>query len=116
GPRDARRRSRRDRVAASAPGAQALGGGGAASRRPDPAVRRAHAAADARAHEPPSRLQRLCRTDPFATIRYVAMFGLGTLARVARELRADLTAAQERDPAARDLGRAEILLTYGGVQ
>jgi serine O-acetyltransferase len=44
------------------------------------------------------------------------MFGLGTLARVARELRQDLTAAQERDPAARGLGRAEILLTYGGVQ
>jgi serine O-acetyltransferase len=44
------------------------------------------------------------------------MFGLGTLARVARELRQDLTAAQERDPAARDVGRLEILLTYGGVQ
>jgi serine O-acetyltransferase len=44
------------------------------------------------------------------------MFGLGTLARVSRELRRDLTAAQDRDPAARDLGRAEILLTYGGVQ
>jgi serine O-acetyltransferase len=44
------------------------------------------------------------------------MLGLGTLARVARELRQDLTAAQERDPAARDLGRGEILLTYGGVQ
>jgi serine O-acetyltransferase len=44
------------------------------------------------------------------------MFGLGTLARVTRELRQDLTAAQERDPAARDLGRLEILLTYGGVQ
>jgi serine O-acetyltransferase len=44
------------------------------------------------------------------------MFGLGTLTRVARELRNDLTAAQERDPAARSLGRAEILLTYGGVQ
>jgi serine O-acetyltransferase len=44
------------------------------------------------------------------------MLGLGTLARVARELRQDLTAAQERDPAARGLGRAEILLTYGGVQ
>jgi serine O-acetyltransferase len=44
------------------------------------------------------------------------MFGLGTLARVARELRQDLTAAQERDPAARGLGRVEILLTYGGVQ
>jgi serine O-acetyltransferase len=44
------------------------------------------------------------------------MLGLGTLARVARELRQDLTAAQERDPAARGLGRGEILLTYGGVQ
>jgi len=44
------------------------------------------------------------------------MFGLGTLARVAREVRADLTAAQDRDPAARSVGRAEILLTYGGVQ
>jgi serine O-acetyltransferase len=44
------------------------------------------------------------------------MLGLGTLARVARELRQDLTAAQERDPAARGIGRGEILLTYGGVQ
>ena len=35
---------------------------------------------------------------------------------MARELREDLTAAQERDPAARTVGRAEILLTYGGVQ
>jgi serine O-acetyltransferase len=44
------------------------------------------------------------------------MFGLGTLTQVARELREDLTAAQERDPAARSVGRSEILLTYGGVQ
>lgn len=44
------------------------------------------------------------------------MLGLGTWTRVARELRQDLTAAQERDPAARGIGRAEILLTYGGVQ
>lgn len=44
------------------------------------------------------------------------MLGLGTLTRVAREVRADLTAAQDRDPAARTVGRAEILLTYGGVQ
>src|SRR5215213_4060990 len=49
-----------------------------------------------------------------ATIRVV--LGLGTFARVAREVRADLTAAQERDPAARTLGRFEVLLTYGGVQ
>jgi serine O-acetyltransferase len=44
------------------------------------------------------------------------MLGVGTLARVARELREDLTAAAERDPAARSVGRAEMLLTYGGVQ
>jgi serine O-acetyltransferase len=44
------------------------------------------------------------------------MLGLDTLARVAREVREDLTAAQERDPAARNVGRGEILLTYGGVQ
>src|SRR5919199_5607650 len=44
------------------------------------------------------------------------MFGLGTFTRVARELRQDLTAAQDRDPAARGIGRTEILLTYGGVQ
>jgi serine O-acetyltransferase len=44
------------------------------------------------------------------------MLGLGTLTRVARELRQDLSAAQERDPAARGIGRFEILLTYGGVQ
>ena len=44
------------------------------------------------------------------------MMGLRTLARIAREVREDLAAAQERDPAARSVGRAEILLTYGGVQ
>jgi serine O-acetyltransferase len=44
------------------------------------------------------------------------MFGLPTFARVAREVREDLAAAQERDPAARSVGRAEILLTMGGVQ
>jgi serine O-acetyltransferase len=44
------------------------------------------------------------------------MLGLGTFRRVARELREDLTAAQERDPAARSVGRVEMLLTYGGVQ
>lgn len=43
------------------------------------------------------------------------MLGLGTLARVTRELRQDVAAARERDPAARTLGGADILLTYGGV-
>jgi serine O-acetyltransferase len=41
--------------------------------------------------------------------------GLTTFARVARELRQDITAAQDRDPAARGIGRVEILLTYPGV-
>jgi serine O-acetyltransferase len=44
------------------------------------------------------------------------MIGVSTLTRVLREVREDLTAAQERDPAARTVGRAEILFTYGGVQ
>ena len=42
--------------------------------------------------------------------------GLATFARVAQEVREDLSAAQQRDPAARTVSRAEILLTYGGVQ
>ena len=44
------------------------------------------------------------------------MIGSETLARVARELRDDLSAAQERDPAAHSVGRVEMLLSYGGVQ
>jgi len=43
------------------------------------------------------------------------MLGLGTLARVAGELRRDLTAARERDPAARGVGPAEILASWPGV-
>ena len=43
------------------------------------------------------------------------MLGPRTFTRVARELRQDLTAAQDRDPAARGIGRWEILLTYPGV-
>jgi serine O-acetyltransferase len=37
-------------------------------------------------------------------------------ASVAREVREDLAAALERDPAARSVGRVEMLLTYRGVQ
>lgn len=44
------------------------------------------------------------------------MPGLDTLRRVSSEVREDLAAAQARDPAAHDVGRLEILLTYGGVQ
>jgi serine O-acetyltransferase len=43
------------------------------------------------------------------------VLGLRTLRGIARELRQDLIAAQERDPAAQNLGRWEILLTYPGV-
>jgi serine O-acetyltransferase len=41
---------------------------------------------------------------------------LDTFADVAREVREDLAAALERDPAARSVGRVEMLLTYRGVQ
>jgi serine O-acetyltransferase len=41
--------------------------------------------------------------------------GFAVFARVAGELRRDLAAAQDRDPAARGISRLEILLTYGGV-
>src|SRR2546429_2515 len=44
------------------------------------------------------------------------MLGLGTLARVAGELRRDVAAARERDPAARAVGTPEILTTWPGVQ
>jgi serine O-acetyltransferase len=43
------------------------------------------------------------------------MFGLGTLARVAREIRCDVKAAHDRDPAARGVGSAEILIAWPGV-
>jgi serine O-acetyltransferase len=43
------------------------------------------------------------------------MFGLGTLARVARELHCDVRAARERDPAARGVTSAEILALWPGV-
>ena len=44
------------------------------------------------------------------------MFGLGTLRRVVREIRDDVAAARDRDPAARGAGTAEILTSWGGVQ
>jgi serine O-acetyltransferase len=43
------------------------------------------------------------------------MFGLGTLARVAREIRCDVSAAHARDPAARGVGSFEILAAWPGV-
>jgi serine O-acetyltransferase len=44
------------------------------------------------------------------------MRGLRALARVAREIREDVAAARDRDPAARGIGTLEIVLTYAGVQ
>jgi serine O-acetyltransferase len=44
------------------------------------------------------------------------MFGLSTVARIAGEVRRDVAAARERDPAARDVGRVEILALWPGVQ
>ncbi|MBK5116623.1 MAG: serine O-acetyltransferase, partial [Thermoleophilia bacterium] len=40
------------------------------------------------------------------------MFGVGTLARVLHEVRDDVAAARDRDPAARTAGTAEILATW----
>jgi len=44
------------------------------------------------------------------------MFGLGTLRRVAKEISSDVTAARDRDPAARGVGSLEILTGWAGVQ
>jgi serine O-acetyltransferase len=44
------------------------------------------------------------------------MLGLGTLRRIVREIRADVSAARDRDPAARSAGALEILSSWGGVQ
>jgi serine O-acetyltransferase len=43
------------------------------------------------------------------------MLGLGTAARVAKELRRDVLAARDRDPAARGVAQAEILATWPGI-
>ena len=44
------------------------------------------------------------------------MWGIGTLRRVAGELRRDVAAAHERDPAARGVSSLEILAAWPGVQ
>jgi serine O-acetyltransferase len=44
------------------------------------------------------------------------MFGLRTLRRVVAEIGADVAAARDRDPAAHDIGTAEILVSWAGVQ
>jgi serine O-acetyltransferase len=44
------------------------------------------------------------------------MLGLGTLRRVVGEVRSDVAAARDRDPAARSASTAEILTSWAGVQ
>ncbi len=44
------------------------------------------------------------------------MLGLGTLKSVAKEIGSDVTAARDRDPAARGVGTLEILTGWAGVQ
>jgi len=44
------------------------------------------------------------------------MAGIGTVARVAKELRRDVAAARDRDPAARGVGPVEIVATWPGIQ
>jgi serine O-acetyltransferase len=44
------------------------------------------------------------------------MLGQGLIVRTAAEISRDVEAARSRDPAARGVGRAEILLTWPGVQ
>ena len=61
----------------------------------------------------PARLRRPLRQH--AVLRSL-MAVLDAFASVAREVREDLAAAQQRDPAARSVGRVEMLLTYRGVQ
>ncbi len=43
------------------------------------------------------------------------MLGLVTLSRVAKEIRRDVAAARDRDPAARGVGPTEILLSWPGI-
>src|SRR6267154_2342542 len=43
------------------------------------------------------------------------MLGIDTFARVAKEVRRDVLAARDRDPAARGVGPAEILATWPGI-
>jgi serine O-acetyltransferase len=45
----------------------------------------------------------------------MGMLGLGTLRRVAREIRQDVAAAHERDPAARGVSSLEVLMSWPGV-
>ena len=44
------------------------------------------------------------------------MLGLGTLRRVTSELRLDIAAAHQRDPAARGVSSVEVLIAWPGVQ
>src|ERR1700735_3402192 len=45
-----------------------------------------------------------------------SMLGIGTVARVAKELRRDVAVARDRDPAARGVAPVEIVATWPGIQ
>ena len=53
---------------------------------------------------------------PFFMRRELPMLGLGTLQPRRREIRCDVAAARDRDPAARGVGTLEILSSWAGVQ
>jgi len=53
---------------------------------------------------------------PCGRYRTGQMLGLGTLARVAREVRRDVAAVHDRDPAARGVSSLEVLAAWPGVQ
>ncbi len=124
GDRDQRRGRDRDRAAARAPRGRARGhlgrrGGvrrrsswrGARSRRASGSSRSCPTPASATCRRRSSR-----RSGPAPRRRYaLRMLGLGTLARVVGEVRRDVAAARERDPAARGVAPAEILASWPGV-
>ena len=58
---------------------------------------------------------RIRKAEPSDGYRIRRMLGLGTLARVAGELRRDVAAAHERDPAARGVTSLEVLAAWPGV-
>ena len=60
------------------------------------------------------RAARTARTAGISSLQ--SMLGLGTLRRVAGELRRDVAAAHARDPAARGVSSLEILAAWPGVQ
>src|SRR5205085_882507 len=90
-------------VEVAPPGCRSAGGPGRAGKRtvsPAAARRAASQCCQWPGAEPP-RPCRIRKARAIGRLPYIGMLGLGTLTRVARELRRDVFAAHERDPAAR---------------